>query len=207
VRGGAAHAVITSLRRSVSSGPNTSDGDDRPVSVERLSEAAVTRWRSAPFTYDAVGSTAGEPPSGFPYLCRTRTLKLGTDFMMAAHALMTWQVQARAGLKLAASSFEVAPDAVVLLRIGVRPFSVSAPCRVAYIVDDADRQGFAYGTLPGHPESGEESFVVERRPDGRVDFTISAFSRAATTMARMGGPITSWVQRRITLRYLHSLDS
>ena len=29
---------------------------------------------------------------------------------------------------------------------------VRAPCRVVYVVDEPDRRGFAYGTLPGHPE-------------------------------------------------------
>ena len=39
------------------------------------------------------------------------------------------------------------------------------PCRVVYVVDEPDRRGFAYGTLPGHPESGEELFLVRYDPD------------------------------------------
>lgn len=30
-------------------------------------------------------------------------------------------------------------------------------------IDEPDRQGFAYGTLPGHPESGIEQFTLTRR--------------------------------------------
>ena len=41
---------------------------------------------------------------------------------------------------------------------------VRAPCRVVYVVDEPDRRGFAYGTLPGHAESGEERFVVRYDP-------------------------------------------
>ena len=41
---------------------------------------------------------------------------------------------------------------------------VQAPCRVVYVVDEPDRRGFAYGTLPGHAESGEELFLVRYDP-------------------------------------------
>jgi uncharacterized protein (UPF0548 family) len=181
--------------------------DDWPVGVERLSGDAVANLQDAPFTYEAVGATSSGPPTGFTHFRKTRTLGPDRGFTDAAHALMSWQVQARAGLRVAASSLDVVPGAVVVLRLGAGPLAVSAPCRVVYVVDENDRRGFAYGTLRGHPESGEESFVVERRPDGLVDFTICAFSRPATAMARMGGPITSWVQRRMTMRYLRTLDS
>lgn len=67
-----------------------------------------------------------------------------------------------------------------------------------------DRAGFAYGTLPGHPESGEEAFVVSRAPDG-VRFTITAFSRPATWLARLGGPVTLLGQEYFTRRYLRAL--
>ena len=40
---------------------------------------------------------------------------------------------------------------------------------VVYIIHEPDRQGFAYGTLPGHPESGDEALMSERpRAVGRV---------------------------------------
>jgi uncharacterized protein (UPF0548 family) len=37
---------------------------------------------------------------------------------------------------------------------------LQAPCRVVYVIDEPDIRGFAYGTPPGHPESGEERFAV-----------------------------------------------
>jgi uncharacterized protein (UPF0548 family) len=175
------------------------------VNVELLSEADRARWHDAPFTYAEVGATADALPPGFRHLRRRRTLDPAADFRMAARAVMTWQLQTRAGLQVRASSREVEPDAVVVLRLGL--LLLSAPCRVVYVIDEADRQGFAYGTLPGHPESGEESFVVERRPDGRVDFTVTAFSRPATTLAHLGGPVARWVQSRVTTRYLRALET
>jgi len=38
-----------------------------------------------------------------------------------------------------------------------------------------------------------------------VSFTITAFSRPATRLARLAGPLESIAQRRITDRYLRSL--
>lgn len=67
------------------------------------------------------------------------------------------------------------------------------------------RRGFAYGTLPGHPECGEERFCVEWRDDDTVALNIVAFSRPATWWARAGAPVARLVQRRITDRYLRAL--
>jgi uncharacterized protein (UPF0548 family) len=41
-------------------------------------------------------------------------------------------------------------------------------------VDEPGRRGFAYGTLPGRPETGEEAFVVEKTNDD-VYLVIRAF--------------------------------
>ena len=49
--------------------------------------------------------------------------------------------------------------------------------------------GFAYGTLPGHPENGEEAFVVSMSPDQVVRFEIQAFSRPGGPLVRLVGPI------------------
>ena len=59
--------------------------------------------------------------------------------------------------------------------------------RIVYVVDTGElakssgvRQfGFAYGTLPGHMESGEERFLIEQLADGSVWYDIVAFSRPA----------------------------
>jgi uncharacterized protein (UPF0548 family) len=81
-----------------------------------------------------------------------------------------------------------------------------APCRVVYIVDEPNRRGFAYGTLPGHAEKGEELFVVRYDPaTDKVYADVTAFSRHATWWSRLGSPVTSMAQRVITDRYLRAL--
>jgi uncharacterized protein (UPF0548 family) len=93
-----------------------------------------------------------------------------------------------------------------MLGLGVGPLRVAAPCRVVYVVDDPRRSGFAYGTLPGHPESGEEAFIVEHHGDDMVSFTITAFSRPAARIARVAGPAGRLIQSWTTSRYLRSLQ-
>ena len=91
------------------------------------------------------------------------------------------------------------------LKIPFGPFTVTAPVRVVYVVDEVDRVGFAYGTMKGHPESGEEAFIVEKHDDDSVWLTIRAFSRASTWYYRLAWPILRAQQAKFTTRYLRVL--
>ncbi len=159
-----------------------------------------------PFTYLGVGQTRAESPPGFRSFTRSASLPVGADFDAAAHAVLAWQVQSRAGLDVAASTLTIEPDAVAVMRFGSGPLALRIPCRVVYVINEPNRQGFAYGTLPGHPESGEEAFILHREPGDRIHFVITAFSRPATRLAKIGGPVSRWIQHSMTSRYLHTLD-
>ena len=91
------------------------------------------------------------------------------------------------------------------LRVPFGPFTVAAPVRVVYVIDEVDRVGFAYGTMKGHPESGEESFVVARHEDDSVWLTVRAFSRPSTWYYRLVWPILRMQQARFTRSYLRAL--
>jgi uncharacterized protein (UPF0548 family) len=93
---------------------------------------------------------------------------------------------------------------VVVLALPLGPLTVIAPCRIVYTTDEADRFGFAYGTLPGHPERGEESFHIVRIP-GKITFEIVAFSKPADPLVRLGGPIARFAQVQSTVKYLVGL--
>ena len=156
-----------------------------------------------PLTYTEVGATAGPMPSGYHHLHKSSAIGRGRDrFAEAAARGMRWGMLRGAGLRVEATAPVAAVGAEVLVHLG----PVVAPCRVVYVVDEPDRRGFAYGTLPGHAESGEELFLV--RYDPATDTVIAeviAFSRHATWWSRLGSPVTSLVQRRVTDRYLCAL--
>ena len=81
-----------------------------------------------------------------------------------------------------------------------------APCRVVYVVDEPDIRGFGYGTLPGHPESGEERFMVRRDPSTSAVFAeITAFSRPGSWLTKAGGPFVGVLQRFMARRYVRAV--
>jgi uncharacterized protein (UPF0548 family) len=104
-----------------------------------------------------------------------------------------------------------AADGTALLRAGdsarlrLWPWPFRIPARVVYVVDEPTRRGFAYGTLPGHPERGEEAFIVERQADGSVWLVIRAFSRPAGLFVWIGAPIARLLQAVYTGRYERAL--
>ncbi len=155
-----------------------------------------------PLTYTEVGATAGVMPAGYRHLRKSSVIGGSRErFEEAAAQGMRWGMLRGAGLRVAATTEVAEVGAEVLVHLG----PVVAPCRVVYVVDEPDRRGFAYGTLPGHPESGEELFLVRYGPNGDVIAEVTAFSRHATWWSRLGAPLTLRVQALVTGRYLRAL--
>jgi uncharacterized protein (UPF0548 family) len=71
--------------------------------------------------------------------------------------------------------------------------------------NEVDRRGFAYGTLPGHPEKGEEAFMIIMVNGSDVRIRVRAFSRPASLLARAGGPITRIAQKYFMDRYVDAI--
>jgi uncharacterized protein (UPF0548 family) len=67
---------------------------------------------------------------------------------------------------------------------------------IQYTIRETNRFGFAYGTLPGHVEQGEELFLVEMDEEEKVWYTIKAFSRPAYGLVRLVYPYARSQQRR-----------
>jgi uncharacterized protein (UPF0548 family) len=152
------------------------------------------------FTYDDVGATrrGGFCPPGFHSLhVRTRLGEGEKVFQRASEAVLTWEMHRAMGVGIDATAERAAPDVEVTVTLAGM---IKAPCRVVYTVDEPRRAGWAYGTLTGHPECGEELFVVDRTGDGTVWLTVSAFSRGAKWYARAGGPATRGLQNAYARR-------
>lgn len=164
----------------------------------------LTTLATRPLTYPEVGATAAEPlPEGYQHISASARIGTGRPrFEQAAAAVLRYGMQRGSGLRVRASSDVAVVNAVLLVRIGF----LRAPCRVVYVVNEADRRGFAYGTLPGHPEAGEELFAVRYEPATEAVYAeVRAFSRPATWWSRAGLPVATLLQRIITNRYLRAL--
>ena len=156
-------------------------------------------------TYAEVGATSGTLPPGYHHLDVRRVVGQGRDwFDVAAARVLTWEVQRRAGLSVETDR-AVALGVRALLRMRVGPVPVRAPVEVVVVTVEPDRVGFAYGTLAGHPERGEEAFEVVLRADGSVEARIRAFSRPGRWFTRLAGPVGRRLQRATVTRYLAAL--
>ena len=167
---------------------------------------------SAELSYSIVGST--DPlsarwshfPEGFRRFERTVVIGEGDEvWAFAAGELMRWGVKRRSGFRIA-SSADVIEGADYVIDAGWGPFVAHEPVRVVAIVDESDRRGFAYGTLTGHPVSGEEAFIVHRSADDTVHFTLRSLTRPAPNGPwRLLFPVLLLAQRFIRRRYLRAL--
>ena len=164
------------------------------------------RLLDAELPYSGAGATPCLLPPVYHHLRRSTVIGSGAQvFTDAADALLSWQAHLRAGLQVSASSATAQPGTVVVLGVGLGRVRIGRPCRVVNVADEPGRRGFAYGTLPGHPERGEEAFIISHHGDGTVTFTITAFSTPATALAKAIGPAGRAIQRHITTRCLRAL--
>ncbi len=180
------------------------------VSVGRLDDAKLERLRRAPLTYEPVKcskpGSAVEVPTGYRHVSRAAVLGSGREFFdRAVPDLLSWQMHRRAGLTVRAAPGPLQVGTVAILSLGIGPLAVHAPVRVVHVIAEPNRHGFTYGTLAGHPESGQETFVIDIEHDDTVTFTITALSRPASRLARASGPIGTFVQSWMTTRYLRAL--
>jgi uncharacterized protein (UPF0548 family) len=121
-----------------------------------------------------------------------------------AAAVVRLQVHRRAGLRVDADHLPVRVGTTLVQSIGLGPLRMLIPTRVVRVIDEPGRIGFAYATLPGHPEDGEEAFVVEQRPDGSWRFRVTALSRPASLLVRWSGPLGGLAQQAAVHRYLRA---
>jgi uncharacterized protein (UPF0548 family) len=161
----------------------------------------LDRQRTLPFTYEAVGATRGDLPSGF-VVDRTRGV-LGRSeaaFEAACAGLRRWQQFDLGWLAAMPLETPLEPGQAIAVIARLGGVCWLNACRIVYTVNDngpLSRYGFAYGTLPDHAECGEERFLIEwNRSTDEVSYEILAFSRPRHPLARLGKPLVRQLQRR-----------
>jgi len=173
---------------------------------------ARLRAGDEPFSYPEVGATrdfgATLPASLAPtYDLDHHHFPLGTGralFDRAREALATWRhFKDVPWLEFHGGESPATQGQVVASLVSLSGFWLLNPCRVVYTElpeGPCDMAGFAYGTLKGHVECGEERFVVSFDPASEeVHYEIAAFSRPAVLLAKLGYPFARRVQRRFAV--------
>ena len=166
--------------------------------------AFLATQRHLTFSYAEVGATRGRPPHG--YVVDHNRARLGSGqatFERAVAALRAWRQSTLGWTSIhpAGAPTTVGANVAVLVRhFGF--WSLNA-CRVVYDFGETDgatdvrRVGFAYGTLPGHGEIGEERFTIEHHAaDDSVWYDLYALSRPGHPLVRLAYPIARRLQRR-----------
>jgi len=165
-------------------------------SSQQLADYLATR-KHLPFTYSERSKTSldiGElrlSTMGKKYDLDESRIYLGEGlkvFERAKKAIRQWQMFPAQWSRVYPDkqSIEAGRQVVILFRIFGCWLWVSN--EIVYSIDEEKRFGFAYGTLRGHVEAGEELFLVEIDESGRVWYIIKAFSRPAYWYVRLGYP-------------------
>jgi uncharacterized protein (UPF0548 family) len=162
----------------------------------------ISKQSDSSFSYPEVGASATALPTASYNIDHNR-IQLGSGegtWQRAAEAIRKWRMFSMPWVNLhwASAPIQVGTDvAVSVCHFGF--YSLNA-CRIVYVVDEESpvkRFGFAYGTLEEHAERGEERFTVEwDQASDKVWYDILAFSRPRKMLARLGYPLSRFLQKQ-----------
>ena len=165
------------------------------------------------FNYDAV-ERLGRPRrtgrihrAGYRNFEQTVCVGRGIERWEAvANAVLRWQVKILSGFQVSSVDGDIAVRSAAQYEVTARfgPITIREPVRVVTVVDQPARRGFSYGTLTGHPVSGEEAFIASYS-DGRVWLTIRSLTRPSGGAWRWAFPMLLIAQRFYRRRYLQAL--
>ena len=168
-------------------------------------DAALAAAERSLYTYGHLGSTlTGTPRAGR----KGASLELGAGeaaFDAARRGLQHWSAHRGIHAVIHPPDAPIAVGTTELVALRLGPVEVVVPTRVVEVIDEPRRYGFAYGTLEGHVERGEEGFLVEWRDDDRVVGEVRVDAVGATKLARMAEPVLGVGQRLAMRGYLRGM--
>jgi uncharacterized protein (UPF0548 family) len=140
-----------------------------------------------------------------------RTVRIGrgsAQWKIVTSQVLAWEVKTRSGFtvkSVTGESVRVQLGSDYVLTAALGPFRLREPVRVVATVEQSDRCGFAYGTLEGHPVSGEEAFIVHHDADAVIWLTLRSLTRPARGRWRLAFPLILLAQRWYRWRYRRAL--
>ncbi len=173
-----------------------------PPSSDRI-DAFLREQRTLAFSYAEVGQSLDRSPAGYN-LDHNRVL-LGRGeavFRQACAAVRAWTMFPAPWTRIDPANAPIQEGQVVAMLAHVYGLWWLNACRIVYTFDESApvrRFGFAYGTLPGHVERGEERFSVEWLADDAVWYDLRAFSQPRFWLVRLASPLARGLQRRFAV--------
>ena len=167
-------------------------------------------------SYPEVGATANLPSLetlSVNYDVDRSQFALGTGrdlFERARSSLLEWRHFDIPWLELHGATAQASSGQVVATLTRASGLWFLNPCRVVYTEGashPSTEAAFAYGTLSGHVECGEERFTVRFDPvTGEVTYEILAFSRPAILLSKLAYRWVRRVQRRFVASSAEALS-
>jgi uncharacterized protein (UPF0548 family) len=166
----------------------------------RTIERFIDNSRELQLSYSPVGLVRGETAGRDLDEAVVPIGRGAADFERSRIALAAWKQFDMGWVELFPRGASVEPGTTVAVLFRHLGFWSLNGSRVVYGVGDrhlGNHFGVAYGTLTDHAEEGEELFEVALNPDsGEVTYRIRAVSCPRATLARIGYPITRWLQAK-----------
>jgi uncharacterized protein (UPF0548 family) len=160
--------------------------------------------RQLQFTYPEQGMTRQDVPQ-VGYVRDHNRVHLGTGsslYMESKAALRRWQQFELGWVRVRTNNAPLKPDETVCLQVHFAFLWKLFACTSSPI----KKFGFAYGTLPGHPESGEERFLIEWNSiDDSVWYDILAYSQPGNFAVALGYPFSRLMQKRFARESMASM--
>ena len=149
-------------------------------------------------------------PAGYRCYEAAHPVGRGDDvFERSAEELLTWQVKTRSGFDVVMDRkpgpARVAVGQRPTIRVRLGPVRLPEPARVVAVIEEESRRGFTYATEPGHPVTGEETFLVVKNPDGRVFLLLRSASAPGLGIWRFADPLVRLAQIVYRRRYARAL--
>lgn len=154
-------------------------------------EDFLAEQRELPFSYNEVGASQTEIPTGYPVNHHRIQIGKGAEaFAMAKEAIRRWTMYKTGWTRIYPPDAPIAVGQIVCVIVNHGFCWSLNPCRIIYVLEETgaiERFGFAFGTLPGHSETGEERFTAEwRHDDDSIWFELLSFARGHHILARIG---------------------
>lgn len=157
----------------------------------------LRRQSGLPYSYSGVGQSETGHPSNFQLDDNRVELGQGAAMFAAAKAaLRRWAMFPSHWAYIYPPDAPIQTGTTVAMTARVWGLWWRNACRIVYTIDEPRRFGFAYGTLPGHAETGEELFLIEWDAEDRIWYRVRAFSRPRLWLARLAAPVARAHQRK-----------
>src|SRR5262249_22125537 len=135
----------------------------RKPSQEKINRFLLTQSAQS-YSYAEVGFSRDRAAAGYDLDHNRIALGTGRAALDAAcTALRRWQMFPRPWTEIYPKDTPLEAGRAVVMLARVLGLWWMNACRIVYVIDEVEplhRFGFAYGTLPGHVESGEERFTI-----------------------------------------------